>query len=191
VRLGARRGAKGSSREERGCVTGLASRDGERGKSTLPCVLGNTHFDAAAFSVAIATEKAAARPRGLFPARKAPECARRLREVWSSRRLPHGSVSGAASLARTLDVSPTSARTRAERRTPSRPGRLIAVTASQDRDETPRTDLGLPPRPGQRRDSPLPSPSHRMGVKPATHFLQPSKHGSPARPYRPGQASRV
>ena len=33
---------------------------------------------------------------------------------------------------------------------PSRPGRLIAVTASQDRDETPRTQLGLPERPGQR-----------------------------------------
>jgi len=34
---------------------------------------------------------------------------------------------------------------------PSRPGRLIAVTASQDRDETPRTTLGLPHRPRQRR----------------------------------------
>ena len=35
-------------------------------------------------------------------------------------------------------------------RTPHVLGRLIAVTASQDRDETPRTDLGLPPRPEQR-----------------------------------------
>jgi len=53
-----------------------------------------------------------------------------------------------ASLALTSDVSPTSARTCADfLSNPSRPRRLIAVTASQDRDETPRTDLGLPPRP--------------------------------------------
>src|ERR1041384_2598031 len=38
--------------------------------------------------------------------------------------------------------------------TPSRPGRLIAVTASQDRDETPRTDIGLPERPEQRGPNP-------------------------------------
>ena len=37
---------------------------------------------------------------------------------------------------------------------PSRPGRLIAVTASQDRDETPRTHLGLPRRPEQRPSRP-------------------------------------
>ena len=41
--------------------------------------------------------------------------------------------------------SPTSCRPCARCPTnPSRPGRLIAVTASQDRDETPRTHLGLP-----------------------------------------------
>src|SRR3569623_1718699 len=43
------------------------------------------------------------------------------------------------SLAPPGDVSPTS----------SRPGRIIAVTASQDRDETPRTHQGLPKRPAQ------------------------------------------
>jgi len=60
--------------------------------------------------------------------------------VWSSRHLSHDFVPGVASLARTFDVSPTSCRPCARCFTnPSRPGRLIAVTASQDRDETPRT----------------------------------------------------
>ena len=40
--------ATGSSREGHGSRHGrLASRDRERGKSTLPCVLGNSHFSAA------------------------------------------------------------------------------------------------------------------------------------------------
>src|SRR4051794_11482426 len=34
---------------------------------------------------------------------------------------------------------------------PSRPGRLMEVTACQDLHETPRTQLGLPRRPGERR----------------------------------------
>src|SRR6185437_5780849 len=88
----------------------------------------------------------------LNQARKAHESDGRSGEVWSSGHLSHGFVPGVASLAPTSDVSPTSARTLDERRTPSRPGRLIAVTASQDRDETPRTQLGLPRRPAPLRD---------------------------------------
>src|SRR3954453_229721 len=56
--------ATGSSREGHGSVTELASRGRERGKSTLPCVLGNSHFSAAVLVGAIATVRAAA----AFPA---------------------------------------------------------------------------------------------------------------------------
>src|SRR3954453_9395499 len=47
VRRISRRVAEGSSREGHASVTGLASRHGERGKSTLPCVLDNSQISAA------------------------------------------------------------------------------------------------------------------------------------------------
>jgi len=122
VRLEVRRVATGSSREGHGWVTRLASRDGERGKSTLPCVLDNRQFSAAWIRAPIGGSMHAARFGASFKARKAHEGDGRVGEVWSSRHLRHGFVPGVPSLARTLDVSPTSARTLDERRTPSRPG---------------------------------------------------------------------
>src|SRR4051794_39973089 len=50
----------------------------------------------------------------------------------------------------------------------SRPGRLIAVTASQDRDETPRTPLGLPHRPGTTRGDARPTSLSWNTVRPMT-----------------------
>ena len=102
----------------------------------------------------------------LFQAREAHEGDGRPREVWSSRHfrqlltgqlfaverkwlyppLRHHRLPDARSGLTDRPGSPTSCRPCARSPTnPSRPGRLIAVTASQDRDETPRTPLGLPP----------------------------------------------
>ena len=83
--------------------------------------------------------------------------------------------------------SPTSCRPCAASLTnPSRPGRLIAVTASQDRDETPRTALGLPPRPEERPEHNL---SRRRSPPPlrATPDSAGSARGSATLPSRSGR----
>ena len=145
-------------KERRGWVTGGArssdtgaSRDSqvvtrERGKSTLPCVLDNTGFNAAWIRSPIAglNSRSAFSGPGSRPGNRPKTCGRVTFPASLSRN------AGRCAFSRTdLHVSPTSAE-RGEPSTPSRPGRLIAVTASQDRHETPRTQLGLPRRPGAR-----------------------------------------
>ena len=79
-------------------VTRLASRDGERGKSTLPCVLGNRHDRVRAVEGAIAPSTQRASSRALF---RGPRTDRRLTEARRSRHLPHGTQTGVTDQART------------------------------------------------------------------------------------------
>jgi hypothetical protein len=179
-------GGTDASREGHGSVTGLASREGDAGKVTLLCVLGNTHFRDARVDPTMVWSIRASRSRALIPGPKTdrrrtePWNSRHLRErmrlpealrdhtrtgrsrkrgmfpTWAGRRaIPAPRASGVPDRGRPAGAPaprgsgvpdravPGGPETRPTRAIPppkpSRPGRLIAVTASQDRDETPRT----------------------------------------------------
>ena len=143
-----RRGRDTRERPEgHGSVTEVGPRHGDRGKSTLPRVLSNSHDRAVDFEPPTRALKSTARYRALIsalktdPGRPEERRSRHLRhrswrDVAERRALPGNSRAGPR-------VSPTSGRT-CDRcfKTPSRPGRLMGVTACQDPHETPRTDLG-------------------------------------------------
>ena len=88
------------------------------------------------------------------------------------------------SLAQDGHGSPTSCRPCAGSPTnPSRPGRLIAVAACQDRDETPRTHLGRAGRPGARASRyPLPLTAARSAAssRPGRACPSPPARAAPA-----------
>ena len=195
--------ASGSSREGRGCATEGSLRDRDRGKSTLPCVFPNGQGSPCRFMVA-QRPKVDTRPVDpTSEAPKGTRCGRRpggSLEFPASSSTPHRSAlccgekpslcGGKAPQASGRGLSrdrrratrpgghgsPTSCRPCARSPpNPSRPGRLIAVTASQDRDETSRTQLGLPHRPGQR-------PSPRTPTeRPSSSTAQASASSPPAR----------
>src|SRR4051794_3161946 len=103
--------ATGSSREGHGSVTGLRPRHGNRGKSTLPRMLSNSHGHDASFVVAMATTKLAARFSALHPG---PKSARRCLKAAGSVEFPASSSTtralrgiSRASLSRKSDLGPS------------------------------------------------------------------------------------
>jgi hypothetical protein len=181
-------------------VTRLARRDGDAGKVTLPCVLGNTHLRAAAFVGAMDPTRAAARLRALIPG---PKMDRRRTEPWSSRRLrermrlPEAlrdlSCTGRP---RKRGIFPTSAGRRAIRRPGVRgsgPGPAGRRSGAQGvRGSGPRRARGVPER---ARPVPGAPQSHRPVPSPRRnpHVLGVSSRSQPARTAmrRPGPPTRT
>jgi hypothetical protein len=171
---GARRGteATGGSRGCAGSVTDDRPRHEDAGNSTLPCVFFGRHDHATNIVAPMGATKDPTRPGPPSPVRKGAEGARkcdvpgifvtdppselrghiwplssegptRWSGEWADRTPGHGRGG-----ARQGHGSPTSSRTCGGCFTdPSRPGRLIAGTARQDRQEKPRTQHGRPHRP--------------------------------------------
>jgi hypothetical protein len=85
---------------------------------------------------------------------------------------------------RTCHGSPTSSRTCAVNPThPSRPGRLMAVTACQDRHETPRKHYGLPGRP---RSTAVTNAWRSIRVSTSSRIRSRPKANSPRSPWGGG-----